>query len=68
MTNVALKMLQYIFLYSVSRHALKGYTDADGSMGKDRHAISSYTFLIDGSAILWFSKWQEIISLSIHRE
>jgi hypothetical protein len=34
-------------------------------MAEDRHAITGYTFLIDGSAILWSSKWQEIVSLSM---
>jgi len=33
-------------------------------MAKDHHTISSYTFLIDGGAVSWSSKRQEIISLS----
>jgi len=33
-------------------------------MAKDRHAIMGYTFLINGGAISWSSKRQEIISLS----
>jgi hypothetical protein len=40
-----------------------GWADADGSMQEDRHAISGYAFLIDGSAVSWLSKCQEIISL-----
>jgi hypothetical protein len=43
---------------------LEGYTNADGSMHKDRKAISGYAFMIDGSAVLWCTKRQEIISLS----
>jgi hypothetical protein len=43
---------------------LEGYMDADGSMAEDWHAISGYAFLIDGGAVLWSSKRQEIISLS----
>ncbi len=43
---------------------LKGYADADGSMAEDRHAISGYAFIIDGGAVSWSSKRQEIISLS----
>lgn len=43
---------------------LVGYTDADGSMHEDRKAISGYAFLIDGGAVSWASKHQEIISLS----
>jgi hypothetical protein len=34
-------------------------------MGKDRKAISGYAFLIDGGAICWSSKKQEIVSLSM---
>jgi hypothetical protein len=41
-----------------------GYTDADGSMAEDRRAISGYAFLIDGGAVSWSSKRQEIVSLS----
>jgi hypothetical protein len=33
-------------------------------MNKDRRAISGYAFLIDGGAISWSSKHQEIVSLS----
>jgi len=43
---------------------LIGYTNADGSMAEDCHAILGYTFLIDGSTVSWSSKWQEIVSLS----
>ena len=41
-----------------------GYTNVNGSMAEDCHAISGYTFLVDGGAVSWSSKWQEIISLS----
>ena len=43
---------------------LIGYTDTDGSMAEDRHAISGYAFLIYGGAISWSAKRQEIIALS----
>ena len=43
---------------------LEGYADADGSMHKDRNAISGYAFMIDGGAVSWSMKKQEIISLS----
>ena len=42
---------------------LKGYSDADGSMHEDRKAISGYAFLLDGGAVSWSSKKQEIIVL-----
>ena len=41
-----------------------GYTEADSSMAENCHAISGYAFLVDGSAVSWSSKWQEIIFLS----
>jgi hypothetical protein len=50
--------------YSEARCTLVGYTNANGSMSKDCQAILGYAFLIDGSAILWSSKRQEIIFLS----
>jgi hypothetical protein len=43
---------------------LEGYTDADGSMGEDRKAISGYAFIINGGAVSWSAKRQEIVSLS----
>jgi hypothetical protein len=50
--------------YSESKRTLEGYADADGSMAEDRRAITGYTFLVDGSAVSWSSKRQEIVSLS----
>lgn len=50
--------------YGSDARPLVGYGDADGSMAEDRHAISGYAFLIDGGAVSWSSKRQEIISLS----
>jgi Reverse transcriptase (RNA-dependent DNA polymerase) len=49
--------------YGDSSGELEGYSDADGSMHEDRKAISGYAFLLDGGAILWSSKKQEIIAL-----
>jgi hypothetical protein len=45
-------------------HTLVGYADADGSMTEDHRAITGYAFLIDGGAVSWSSKKQEIVSLS----
>ena len=50
--------------YGMTKMKLTGYTDADGSMAKDRHAISGYAFLIHGSTISWSTKRQQIIALS----
>jgi len=43
---------------------LLGYSDADGNMAEDHHAISGCVFLIDGGTITWSSKKQDIVSLS----
>ena len=51
--------------YGKTRRILKGYADADGSMAKDRHAISRYAFLINGGVVSRSSKRQEIVSLSM---
>lgn len=43
---------------------LVGYADADGNMTEDRHAITGYAFILNGGAISWASKHQEIVTLS----
>ena len=41
-----------------------GYADTDGSMTEDCRAVTGYAFLIDGGAVSWSSKKQEIVLLS----
>ena len=69
--NAVKKLYQYYkgtidlwLTYGGGNQPLVGYSDADGNMAKDRHAISGYAFLINGGAVSWSSKRQEIISLS----
>jgi len=50
--------------YGATSLDLVGYTDADGSTHEDRKAVSGYAFIIDGGAVSWASKRQELISLS----
>ena len=50
--------------YGGEEHGLEGYSDADGSSQEHRHAISGYAFLIDGGAVSWAAKRQEIVALS----
>ena len=50
--------------YGSKVRELEGFADADGSMGEDRKVISGYAFLINGGAVSWSTKRQEIISLS----
>jgi hypothetical protein len=46
-------------------HDLVGCTDADGSMAEDWHAVAGYAFLLNGGAMSWACKKQEIVSLSM---
>jgi len=41
-----------------------GFSDADGMSSPDRHTISGYVFIVDGGAISWSSKRQELVTLS----
>jgi len=50
--------------YGGMKKEMEGYADADGSMMEDRKAISGYAFIINGGAVSWSAKKQEIISLS----
>jgi len=50
--------------YGEECHDLVGYTDADGASHEHHHAVSGYTFLINGGAISWQSRKQEIVTLS----
>ena len=50
--------------YGETRHVLEGFVDTNGSMTKDRCAVSGYTFLIDGGAVSWLFKKQELVSPS----
>src|SRR5438876_1697632 len=51
-------------VYGLENKGLQGYTDADGATQEHCHAISGYAFLINGGAVSWFSKKQEIVTLS----
>jgi hypothetical protein len=51
-------------VYGSETKGLEGYTDADGASQEHRHAISGYAFLIDGGAMSWSSKKQELVTLS----
>jgi len=50
--------------YGKDCHDLIGFTDADGAMQEHRCAISGHVFLIDGGAISWSSRKQELVTLS----
>lgn len=46
------------------KEGLEGYTDADGASQEHRRAISGYAFIIDGGAVSWSSRKQELVTLS----
>ena len=51
-------------IFGEKTKGLEGFTDADGATQEHRHAISGYAFLIDGGAVSWSSKKQELVTLS----
>ena len=52
-------------VYGGEKRGLEGYVDVDGVSQEHRHAISGFIFLVDGGAISWSSKKQELVTLSI---
>jgi hypothetical protein len=50
--------------YGGKQHDLIRYTNVDGALQPHRHAISGHAFLIDGGAISWSSRKQELVMLS----
>ena len=50
--------------YGGERRGLVGYVDADGASQDHRRAISGYVFMVDGGAVSWSSKKQELVTLS----
>lgn len=51
-------------VYGSKREGLQGYSDADwGSSTEHRHSISGYVFTLDGGAISWSAKKQNVVAL-----
>jgi transposase InsO family protein len=46
------------------KKGLECFTDADGSSQDHRRAISGFVILVDGAAVSWSSKKQELVTLS----
>jgi hypothetical protein len=60
-----LKVMQdWKSVYGGEACSLKGFADNDGAMQEHRQAISGYIILIDGGAVSWSSKKQELVTLS----
>ncbi len=50
--------------YGNNGEKLEGFTDADGNMAEDRRATYGYAFMINGGAVSWSAKKQELVTLS----
>ncbi|OJT08525.1 Retrovirus-related Pol polyprotein from transposon TNT 1-94 [Trametes pubescens] len=56
---------EHWLVYGGVREGLRGFSDADwGSSTDHRHSISGYVYTIDGGAVLWSSKKQNVVALS----
>ena len=51
--------------FGEGKQGLEGFTDADGASQEHRHAISGYVYILDGGAVSWASKKQELVTLSM---
>lgn len=54
----------FALVYGSKVKDLVGFVDADGASQEHRHAITGYVFMVDGGAVLWVSKKQELVTLS----
>ena len=50
--------------FGAGKKGLEGYMDADGTSQEHHHAISGYAYVLDGGAVSWMSKKQELVTLS----
>jgi len=53
-----------VLVYGGNKQELVGYVDADGASQEHRRAILGYVFMIDGGAVSWSLKKQELVMLS----
>ena len=52
-----------VLTFGAGKKGLEGYTDADGASQEHHHAISGYAYILDGGAVSWMSKKQELVTL-----
>ena len=57
-----MKLLVLTFRTQVQ--GLVGYVNADGATQEHQRAITGFAFLVNGGAILWGLKKQELVTLS----
>ena len=53
-----------VLTYGGDNHGLQGHMDTDGASQEHHRMISGYCFSINGGAISWGSKKQELVTLS----
>jgi hypothetical protein len=58
-----LDMKNWKLVYGATNNSLEWYTNMDGSSQEHRHAISRYIFLMNGGAVSWSSKKQNLVTL-----
>ena len=51
-------------VFGGKKEDLQGWVDADEASQEHRRAISGYVFMVDGGAVSWTSKKQELVTLS----
>ena len=57
-------MKDWQLVYGGDGRGLVGYVDVDGASQDHRRAISGYIFMVDGGAVSWSSKKQDLVTLS----
>ena len=53
-----------VLTFGARKKGLEGYMDMDGASQEHRHTISGYAYILDGGAVSWMSKKQELVTLS----
>ena len=53
-----------VLTFGTEKKGLEGYMDVDGASQEHHHMISDYAYILDGGAISWMSKKQELVTLS----
>ncbi|GBE78839.1 hypothetical protein SCP_0200360 [Sparassis crispa] len=54
----------WLVLGSSEDNDIVGYSDADGMSTEGRRAVSGYVFMLNGGAVSWSSKRQDLVTLS----
>ena len=56
-------MKKLALTFGVGKCGLEGFTDVDRASQEHRYAITGYAYILDGGAVSWVSKKQELITL-----